>query len=445
MHIALKKRLNGLNSSVKTELIYAIILFIILAIFSRKCLHYDGSSLLWQSDFDIFINAAETLYHKGNIYGTIPKNAGYNYYYSVFWAILLITFIKSHVLGKALWLLLTYFFYCRSFLLIKENLPLTDAKLSSKTYSLWVFLTLLLTVKMLIENVFAVQITPLLLWGMLESLSLANSKSRPILAGILMGLLINIKIMPIILLGYFAYRGYFKTVIACIVAFIILLFLPSLFIGHSYNMFLLGKWWAVVSPFNAEHNIETITDELRVNLGALIPAYTMDVQHIFNGGEIKRNFTNLNPLLVRKLITLASAVLAVLSFTFLRTFPFKKENNPLKTFWEASYFLLLIPLLMPHQQQYALLLSLPLISYLLYFFIVTFNKFQSIAYYCILGIFISSALIYSPINGLDIIGRNLFSLLKIFKVISFATLALIPVALYCSPYKLTKMLNAKTI
>ncbi len=423
------------------ERIYAVILFILLAIFSIRTLPYNPSIVLWQSDFDIFINAAQTLFYKGNIYGTIPENVGYNYYYSVFWAILLLPFIKYHTLGKVIWLLLTYFFYCRSFFLIKKCFPLSDLN-SNLKYNIWMFFTLFLLVKILIENTFAVQITPFLLWGMLESLSLTTSKNKPFLAGVLMGFLINVKIMPIIFLGYLAYRGYFKTVLACIATFIILLFIPSLFIGHTYNMFLLGNWWAVISPFNAEHNIETI-DELRVNLGALIPAYTMDLQNMIDGVNVKRNFINLNPLLVRQIITIVCLLLATISFAFLRSLPFKKENNSLKKYWEASYFILLIPLLMPHQQQYALLLALPLIVYLLYFYIFTFSTSHTKTYYCFLCIFIISALVFSPINGLDIIGRYAFSLLKTYKVISFATIALIPVALYCTPNKLTKILEAE--
>jgi hypothetical protein len=418
------------------ERIYAAILFILLAVFSISCLRYH------LADFDIFINAAETLSQKGNIYGHIPANSGFNYYYSAFWAILLLPFIKYHTLGKAFWLLCTYFFYCRSFLLIKKHFPPLNLIYSTR-YNIWIFLTLFLLVKMLIENTFGAQLTPFLLWGMLESLSLATSKNKQLLAGVLIGLLINVKIMPIIFLGYLAYRGYFKTVLACIATFIILLCIPSLFIGHTYNMFLLEKWWAVISPFNAEHNVETIDEGMRINLGALIPAYTMDFQQIFDGIKVKRNFINLNPLLVRQIITLGSLLLAGLSISFLRSFPFKEENNSLKKYWEASYFLLLIPLLMPHQQQYALLLALPLIIYLLYFYIFTFSAGHTKTYYCFLFVFIISALIFSPINGLDIIGGKAFSLLKIYKVISFATIALIPVALYCSPYKLMKILNAK--
>ncbi len=418
------------------ERIYAAILFILLAVFSIGCLRYH------LADFDIFINAAETLIQKGNIYGHIQANSGFNYYYSVFWAILLLPFIKYHTLGKVFWLLCTYFFYCRSFLLIKKYFPPSNFIYSTR-YNIWIFLTLFLLVKMLIENTFGAQLTPFLMWGMLESLSLATSKNKPLLAGVLMGFLINVKIMPIIFLGYLAYRGYFKTVLACIATFIILLFIPSLFIGHNYNMFLLGNWWAVISPFNAEHNIETIDEGMRINLGALIPAYTMDSSQVIDGIKVKRNFINFNPLLVRQIITLGSLMLAGLSFAFLRSFPFKKENNSLKKYLEASYFLLLIPLLMPHQQQYALLLALPLITYLLYFYIFTFSTSHTKTYYCFLFIFIISALIFSPINGLDIIGGYAFSLLKTYKVISFATIALIPVALYCSPNKLTKILEAE--
>ena len=131
-----------------------------------------------------------------------------------------------------------------------------------------------------------------------------------------------------------------------------------------------------------------------------------------------------------------------LSLLYFKAWPFKKETNKLKSFWEISFFILIIPLLMPHQQKYAFLLAAPMIAYILYYFIVTFKQQKTKMYYLVFALFCVSMLFYSPLYGSDILGRFWFNYTQHFRFLSFATLFLFPISLYCSPGKLKQVQTA---
>jgi hypothetical protein len=101
-------------------------------------------------------------------------------------------------------------------------------------------------------------------------------------------------------------------------------------------------------------------------------------------------------------------------------------------------------LLMPHQQKYAFLLAVPMVSYLLYFFIISFQYQKTTGYYFALYTFVIAMLIYSPLYGSDIIGKLLFLFTQHYRFMTFSTLLMIPVSLYCSPIRLQKIIFNKT-
>jgi hypothetical protein len=276
-----------------------------------------------------------------------------------------------------------------------------------------------------------IQVTFFLLWAVLESVNLIR-KGKSIPGGVLLGIAINIKLMPILLLPYLVYRGYFKALLVCVITCIALLFLPALFIGYDDNQFLLSEWWSIINPGNKEHLFETGIGTH--SLTAFLPVYLTET-----GGEMpfKRNIFNLNYEAVTLIVNISRLFLLSLSLLYFRSLPFRQESNKLKSFWELAFFLLLIPLILPHQQKYAFLLAVPMVSYLVYFFIATHRYPRNAGYYLTLSIFILCALFFSPLYGSDIIGKFLFRLTQHYRFLTFATLFLIPVSLYCNPGKLS--------
>ena len=400
-----------------------ILVIIALAIFWAYATCATGN------DFEVFLQAGRQLKDHNNIY-TPPFIRGLQYFYSVFFALLLSPVSDYILLTQFLWILLTYFFLIRIGVLISYYFDLSV--LTTKQKYAFLFFSLLLSVQFIIYEVDLVQITSFLLWAMLESLKLTRHKNY-ILAGLILGLAINIKIMPILLFPYLFYRGYFKTIIFSSAVFIILLFLPSIFIGISYNQFLHNEWWKVINPGNKEHLVETEIGPH--SLTAWIPVLLMKTVGEFQN---KRNIMNLLPSTVEIILNIARLILLSCSVLFLKTFPFKKEENKLKFLWEAAYFIMLVPLIMPHQQKYNFLLISPMIIYLIYFFIRTLSVKKNFLYKIIFIFFLLDMLVFSPLYGADIIGKW-YRLTQHYRLLTICTICIIPISLYCNPGRLYKL------
>lgn len=378
-------------------------------------------------DFDVYLDAAQKLKAGANIYAP-PFVKGLQYYYSVFFALLLIPFSSQVFWTEVAWSLLSYYFLYRTFVLISRDLDFNG--MTTRQYRWWAVLTAVLALQFILYNVAMIQVTIFMLWAIFESIHLLD-KRKEFGAGALLGLAINVKTLPIIMLGYLFYRGYWKALGAVLLTLIALYFVPALFIGADLNRFLHLEWWGVINPGNKEHLLETGIG--LHSLVAFLPVYLTETQ-----GEMdfRRHIWNLPLHQVEIILQLARLFFLGLSLYFLKSRPFQRENDPMKRLWEVSYFTLLIPLLLPHQQKYAFLLALPLVSWILYFFIKTYPSGWTRGVCIAFGVFLFSALFFSPLYGSSIIGQFLFRFTQHYRLLTVATLLLIPVALYCSPQRL---------
>lgn len=376
-------------------------------------------------DFDSILDAAKRLKNGENIYYEAANPKMPAYLYSVFFAWILEPFSSNYFTGKFLWSVLSLLLFWRSCILIKNAFNFSG--FTKRQENIWQILSVLLSLQFILLNIAMIQVTMFLLWGIFESINLIK-KNNSILAGMVLGLIIIIKIMPVLILPYLFYRRYFKPLVFTTLTFLFLLFLPGVFIGPDYNLFLLKQWWSVINPTHQVHLIETG-----------IGVHSLTAMMVFlteTTGEIdyRRHIFNLNHQTVEIILNMSRLFLFSLSLIFLKSPAFKKETGKLKSFWELSYFVLMIPLLMPHQQKYAFLLVCPMVCYLLYFFIGTFNsRIRTRTYFFVFNAFIVCMIVYSPLYGSSIIGKFLFEFTQHFRLLSFATLFLIPIAVYCSP------------
>ena len=402
---------------------------IILSIVIIFAIIYAYASCATGNDFEVYLEAAKQLKNHNNIYAP-PFIRGLQYFYSVFFALLLLPVSNYVFITQFLWILVTYVFLFRIGVLISSYFDLSILTQTQKNILL--FFAFFLSIQFILYEVDLIQITSFLLWSMLESIGLLRKK-KYIAAGVILAVAINIKIMPLLLFPYLFYRGYFKTIFVCFGCFVILLFLPSIFIGTSYNHFLLAEWWRVINPTNKEHLFETEIGPH--SLTAWLPVLLMD-----SVGEFpeKRNFLNLMPSTVEIILNVTRFLLLSLSLFYLRTLPFKKENNDVKFFWELAYFIMLIPLIMPHQQKYNFLLVTPMLTYLLYFFISTIKFKKTFFYKIVFVLFILNMLVFSPIYGSDIIGKW-YRYTQHFRVLTICTLLVIPISIYCNPARLNDL------
>ena len=409
----------------KIGLLILAILYLALSISSAN----DGG------DFDVFIDAAQKISEGQNIYQG-PFVKGLQYFYSPLFAVLLIPFSNYSFITELLWLLFSGFWLYRSWVLISSFF--NKSVLDSKEFKFWVFLSFFFIIRFLLYNLAMIQVTIFLMWAILEALVLIR-KDKLVLGSLLIAVIINIKIMPIVVVPYLLYRGCFKSSAYVIVFSVLLLFLPGLFIGFDFNMFLLSEWWTIINPSNSEHVLEAeITYQ---SIVGTIPVFITETTSIINQ---QRNFLNLeieNAILITNLFRLFFAGITV---WFLGA-PFKRENSQLSEIRAISYLLLVIPLIFPHQQKYAFIMIFPSMVYLSYYFIIRVKQESSISTYVLIGGLLLVSLVFTPFIGSDIIGRHNYDVIQHFRILGISSMLLVPFLIIATPKKLELMISSAKI
>ena len=401
------------------------ILYLVLAISSA----FNGG------DFDVFIDAAQKISTGQNIYQG-PFVKGLQYFYSPLFAVLLIPFSNYIFITEILWLLLSGFWLYRSWFLITSFFD--KSVLKSTEFRVWVLISFFFIIRFLLYNVAMIQVTIFLMWAVIESLILIK-KDKVILGSLLIALIINIKIMPIVIVPYLLYRGYFKTTGFVVIFSVLMLFIPGLVIGFDFNMFLLSEWWAIINPANAEHVLEAeITYQ---SIVGTIPVFITDTTSIVS---LPRNFINLEINKVILITNLVRLFFAGLTIWFLGK-PFISERSKISEIRAISYLLLVIPLIFPHQQKYAFIMIFPSVIYLTYYFILRFKFKPGITTYILLGVILLIGVVFTPIIGSDIIGRYNYDVIQHYRILGISAILLVPFLMLASPKEVESMLSfAKT-
>jgi len=377
------------------------------------------------NDFNIFMNAAVRLRHHADIYSPPHYHVFFQYFYSPLFALVLVPFTYfPFYIVETLWLM--FMFFNIYDLWIGSQKYFNRIQLSRKEYINWVLVTLFFMLSFILYNVSQVQMTVFLVWGTFKSLSLFDKK-KFMLGGLLLGLMINIKIMPLIFLPYLLYRNDWKAFWFTISWFALFLWLPALIIGWPYNQELLISWWHTVNPSQPQHLLET--SKLLNSLTSTIPVFLTETHGEMN---LRRNIIYLNYQTAILITNLIRASLILFSLLFFRTKPFTKITDKTRIFWECSYLFLITPLIFPQQNKYAYFYLFPAFMYMTYFFIVNAkNGYKPMLVYVLL-----ISIIFTPLIGKDILGAYLFDWLQYYRVMVFCTLLFIPALLFCNPRKL---------
>ncbi|SOD96975.1 glycosyltransferase family 87 protein [Spirosoma fluviale] len=383
-------------------------------------------------DFDVFLDAGHKLAGHQNIYRP-PFAKGLQYYYSPFFALVLLPFsYLPFVIPEVAWLLLSTFLLYRIWLLTTRYLNVTV--LTQKETKIWIFVVFFLSLRFLLYNYSMIQMTIFLMWATLESLALFE-RNRPVVGGILFGFACTTKLLPLIFLPYLIYRRYFTGFAYTLLFFGFFLIAPALVFGFEFNTFLLKEWWLVINPGNAENSIEA--DLGTHSLVSLIPVYLTETHNKIN---IDRNFLSLTADQAVFVTNLIRLVFVAVTLYFLRSLPFKRNTNKLQTVWECSYLFLVTPLLFPHQQKYAFLYIAPAIIYLVYYLLVSF-RIKSQNRYLLLTIFAVNALVFTPFISSDLMGRYPYDVLQHFRILTVSTIGLCFILAFCTAQKLRQKLD----
>jgi hypothetical protein len=380
-----------------------------------------------RGDLFIFLSASTDLFENENIFKNTYLD-GYHYFYSVFFAILLkpFTFLPMWACN-ALWLCANLFFVFRIFTLIKNLLPLHDfTKNELMALRIGGFL---FSLRFIHENLHCLQITILILYLTLQGMQLVfSNKPKPFWGALLIAFGINIKLLPLVLVPYLFYRGFFRAGFAIIGIYIGLLILPAAFIGWEQNQLLLSTWADLINPLRSNHVLDAEERSFH-GLSTLFSTLLVENPGDTHALLIKRNIANVSLDQLKLILNTARCLLILFTFYFLRTLPFKSQVGLKHRFWELSYILLLIPLIFPHQQHYGFLFICPAFIFCLYYFIQNRKTLSKGKYYFMLS---SGILVYLLCN-LKLIFGNYNEYYEHFKILTYGALLLLILLSICVP------------
>lgn len=381
-------------------------------------------------DFKIFLLASEALSNGENIYERSYID-GFKYFYSPLFAILLtpLTYIPFEV-SATLWNLFSFFLLARVFLLISKLYIPVQYKLP-KIY----LLTFLVSLFPIYANFHMTQMSVFMLYAIFETIYL-SSKKHHIVAALLLSFAINIKILPIVFIPYFIYRKEFKLTIYIAVFYLLYLIAPALIIGFKQNAALLSSWMNNLNPMKSQN----VIDLSERGFHSITTLFSTLFTNEFNPHEypLRRHIIVLEENTVGWIINSFRAGLILLTLYFLNSLPFRKNNNPGKSFREVSYLCLIIPLIFPHQQTYGFLFILPAAYYTIHFFYNAKNEIKKTWRH-------KTALILAIISfliiNLELILGLYRKLFWHYKTLTYGTLILLIVLILCKPRHLKTEIN----
>jgi hypothetical protein len=378
-------------------------------------------------DLLIFLSAAADLDGIIDVY-TKSYFDGFHYYYSVLFALLLKPLVILPYYGiKFVWLMFNLVLYCHLFVMVMKH-PFVQL-LSEKKQKVFLFSVFFFSFRFLHENLHASQITILIMWlsicGLKQIFSGKNAAGALLLAA---G--ISIKLLPVILVPYLIYRGYIKATLCALAFYLLMLFLPSLFVGHDYNMFLVESWWARVNPTNSNHVLD-VDERSFHGLSTLLSTLLVENAPDMYALQLKRNILNVSESTLFVVLMVTRGLLVMLTLFFLKWPPFIKAKTQWQLFTEVSYLLLVIPLIFPHQQHYAFIFAVPAFTCICYFLAVNYNTLKITKRNTLLATLIVA---YLCGNLRTLIGEFNY-LYEHFKILTYGALVLIPTLMWVAAKK----------
>ena len=315
------------------------------------------------NDFDIFYSASTDLFNNINIYEKLYAK-WYHYLYSLLFTLLVypLTFLPLY-LSKLIWLGINLFFLYRIFKILRGFLK--EFRFEEKETNWLLFLVFLFSLRFIRDNFHLAQMTIFILFAIIQGIKFIWDK-KEIKGAALLALAINFKLLPLVILPYLFWKGYFKALSLCVFFIALYFFIPVLFLGIDKFLILVESWWGLINPTQSKHIIDTEERSFH-SLTTLIPTLFMENVPDQFALPLKRNILNLSLDTVNLLVMISRIIIISLTLLFVGIKPFYQPESSIKKWRDIAYLCLSIPLIFPHQQHYAFLLTLPAVSFLFIF------------------------------------------------------------------------------
>jgi hypothetical protein len=386
-----------------------------------------------QGDLFIYESGAKDIFAGKDAYN-IDYVDGFRYYYSTLFAILIypLTFLPVHI-GNLLWLSLSAVLLYRIVVLISRYFNL--ASLTQKQKIVFILCSFLFAARFILSNFHNQQITICILYLIFEGLHFIFSGNK-LVGALLIALGINIKILPVVLLPYLIYRREFTASFLIMVFYTAMLFLPGFIFGFAQNNMLIASWWKLINPANTIHNLD-VDERSFHSLSTLLA--TLLVQNVPDkfALHVRRNIMDISYAHLVLVLNTTRALFISFSLYFFRTKPFDNKISTTHRFVEVSYLLLLVPLIFPHQQDYAFLFIVPAVTYILYYLISEKNSISVLKYRITAACMLLSYLLCN----LSLLFGQYREYYDHFKILSYGALLIIPLLAVCYPLKKAQKIN----
>ncbi len=378
-----------------------------------------------QADLFIYESASLDIFSEKDAYA-ISYVSGFHYYYSALFAILIypLAFLPMYI-GNLLWLCVNAFFLYRIIILMSGYFDLVS--LSKKEKILFILFSFLFGLRFILSNFHNQQITICILYLIFEGLKFIFSGNK-FAGALLIAFGINIKLLPVVLLPYLLYRREFTASFLVIIFYAILLYLPGFILGFTQNNMLISSWWKLINPININHNLD-VSERSFQSLSTLLS--TLLVKNVPDkfALHIRRNIMDISYENLLLVLSITRLLLISFIFYFLRTKPFVAKVNTTHRFVEISYLLLLVPLIFPHQQDYAFLFIMPAVTYIIYYLITERRNLPVSNFRLMVSIIVLSYLLCN----LTLLAGEYREYFDHFKILTYGALLIIAPLAICFP------------
>jgi hypothetical protein len=313
-----------------------------------------------RNDLDIFCEASQALLQGQDPY-VLKYNEWYSYFYSPFFALVIAPLLPlSAAAAKVVWGLLGMAMLLRSARLV-QLLAGPERLAMLREPRTWFFILLVLF-QPIRDNFNSAQVTLLVVWASLEGLHRLRT-GQWIWGALILGMAIDMKLIPIVLLPYLVYRGRWPHALAVLAAAVLLTFAPALVLGWERHVDLLASRQALIDPTDVRHVLDEEEPSF-IALGSLLSAYLSTEGGNTHTLSLPRTLMALDVGTIAVLLLLGRLLLAGLTLYFLRWPPFRPAPSGDHILWETSYLLLCTILIFPHQRNYSMFLAAPAVLWL---------------------------------------------------------------------------------
>ena len=347
--------------------------------FSVLTIIFIGVEFKRPADLFVYLQASAELFSNKNIYNELYGNPAMLFYFgNPIFTSLLYPFSKIPILlATTIWKLLSLLSLLRIIFIIDEWVFKPNLKMNSNLNAIAILC--LSSIYYIYSNLHLIQMTIIILFLSLESLNQIFKRNNEIVGGTLLSLALAIKLTPIVFIPYLLFKQKWKTVIALGISILLLIVLPSVFLGWDQNLAMWSNWLEALTPEKEEWAIFDMNNRKNHGLSALLSTlFIAEIEDNVVDLTHRRHLIDLGYDTVKYLIYAARIIIILFTFYFLRR-ETNSVDSKLKLWWQWSYLFLIITLFFPQQRLYNFIFLMPALGYLTLFQLKQYERIKKIS------------------------------------------------------------------